>query len=149
MGKYEIGPHGPMYPQFKGKPREAIAYLKRVKKGDALSVFYHPEIGEIDLPWGEFNEATFSGYGLAKIIGKHGSEFEKLNLTIADALILAFAAGEVEKQVRKGTNRYLLKCGTIKAVVGLIDDVKLKKRYVLTLFDITISERRKRLSRNR
>ena len=35
--------------QFKGKWKEAIAYLTEQKKGIAVAALFHPQIGEIDL----------------------------------------------------------------------------------------------------
>ena len=61
------------YTQFKGKWKEAVAFLQEVKHGIAAGSLYHPKIGEIDLVWGNFKEdnRVSSGYGLSKIIAKH------------------------------------------------------------------------------
>lgn len=39
-------------PKYKGKPKEAIAYLMESKKGQVVGAMNHPEIGEIDFVYG-------------------------------------------------------------------------------------------------
>ena len=59
------GKFGNIYDQFRGKPKEALAFLKENKEGDLIGVFYHDEIGDIDLVWGDEKS------GLSHINSKH------------------------------------------------------------------------------
>ena len=43
------GTFGNIYNQFKGKAKEAVAFLSKVKEGEAVGALSHPEIGDIDL----------------------------------------------------------------------------------------------------
>lgn len=61
----EIGPHGPIYRQFRHDAAGAIRKLKAEKTGEAVAALYHPEIGDIDLIWGKSGKR---GYGLAHIL---------------------------------------------------------------------------------
>lgn len=71
---------GPSYPDFKGKPEEAIEHLLKEKKGHVPGAFYKEGLGDIDLPYGRGGK---KGFGLAHIIerrnedGKDGLEFVK------------------------------------------------------------------------
>lgn len=58
---------GNVYDQFKGKVKEAFDFLIKHKTGDLLGVFYRPELGDIDLVWGNKD----SKEGLEHIIEKH------------------------------------------------------------------------------
>lgn len=72
---------GPVFTQFKGKPKEAIAQLTKEKNGDATGALYHKDIGDIDLVWGKEGtpEKNYEdGYGLAKIVIKHPEVVDNL-----------------------------------------------------------------------
>ncbi len=64
------GKFGDVFASFRGKAKAALEYLSRLKSGQAKGVFYRPEIGEIDLVWGDAPTA-YSGKGLAHIDRKH------------------------------------------------------------------------------
>jgi phage-Barnase-EndoU-ColicinE5/D-RelE like nuclease1 len=68
------------YSQFKGKWKEAIAFLQEVEHGIAVAALYLPKIGEIDLVWGNYkeNNRISSGHGLSKIIAKHPEVIENM-----------------------------------------------------------------------
>ena len=74
----EEGAFGKIYRQFKGKAKEAFAFLTKMKGGDALGVFTRDGIGDIDLVWGDKNG------GLAHIISKHVGE-DKSFSSVEDA----------------------------------------------------------------
>ena len=70
------GVFGNIYDQFKGKVKEAFAFLRKHKSGDMLGVFHRDEIGDIDLVWGDKKG------GLLHIISKHvgkGKSFENVD----------------------------------------------------------------------
>ena len=74
----EEGAFGKIYRQFKGKAKEAFAFLTKMKSGDALGVFTREGIGDIDLVWGDKNG------GLAHIISKHVGESKSFS-SVEDA----------------------------------------------------------------
>ncbi len=47
-----VGPFGEIYNQFKGKAKEAIAFLKSKKDEIAIAALRHNDVGDIDLAWG-------------------------------------------------------------------------------------------------
>ena len=75
----EAGEFGPIFMGFKGNPVQAAQYLVKRKTGDAVGVFSNPEIGEIDLIWGDEKG------GLAHIIDKHIVRYDDFD-TLKDAM---------------------------------------------------------------
>jgi len=136
---------GNIYDQFKGKAREAIAFLMQKKEGEATGALYHKDIGEIDLVWG--NDKA----GLAHIIDKH---IEKHN----DFSSVEEAGNVIEDVVTNGAikedpqpNRVILEKDGYRVVVS--KDVfnnkgeKLgDKNWVVTAFDTTRMPNEKRVS---
>jgi hypothetical protein len=60
--------------------KAALAYLKEKQCGEAKAALWHPEIGYIDLIWGDYNpEKPNKGWGLKKIIEKHPEVVENLD----------------------------------------------------------------------
>jgi len=51
--KYKIGDFGEQYTEFRHKPKQAIKHLKKVKGGECIAALFRPEIGDIDIVWGE------------------------------------------------------------------------------------------------
>lgn len=64
------GKFGEIFATFRGRAKAAWQYLSSRKNGQARGVFYRPEIGEIDLIWGDA-PTPYSGKGLAHIDRKH------------------------------------------------------------------------------
>lgn len=135
--KYQIGPYGPIYPQFENDIEGAVKYLKRVKKGEAIRVFHHPEIGWIDLPWGEYrpdNKGKIGpgrglGFGLSKIIGKHGHEFRAIKSTVSKELFAALVYGKFTHVPGK-QDRYILQNNFVKVCINRKQGTP--KAYVIT-----------------
>ena len=75
----EAGEFGPIFMGFKGNPVQAAHFLVKRKTGDAVGVFSNPEIGEIDLIWGDEKG------GLAHIIDKHIVRYDDFD-TLRDAM---------------------------------------------------------------
>ena len=102
---------GKKYEQFKGKAAEAVAHLKKAKSGEAIGALNHPEIGPIDLIWGEEGNAKndyAGGYGLAKILAKH-PELENKLQDILDGMTVK----------TKGKNRIILESEDHKSAISL------------------------------
>ncbi|GKT28924.1 DarB-like antirestriction protein, partial [Aduncisulcus paluster] len=119
---------GPRVDEFSGKPKEAIAKLMDEKRGYVPEAFYHPEIGHIDLVWGNKN------YGLAHILHKHDPK-------ILGRLEAMLKKGEVNV-VKYGENAEV-RLGNNKAVVALQWRGE-SKSWLLTAFDM--NERKGRFS---
>ena len=109
---------GDMYDQFRGKTQEAIEFLKQKKGGEATGALSHPEIGDIDLVWG--NDKA----GLAKIIAKHPEMVEGLQDKINAMTIISTSE-----------NRIILESETEKAVVSKNVFGKNDKEWLLTAFE--------------
>jgi hypothetical protein len=115
----------PEYLQFRGKWKEAIAYLQIVQKGIAVAALYHPKIGEIDLVWGFYkNDKRGSGHGLVKIIAKHPEALENMQ-----PILLKMTVKYINKTVG-----YNLKGYGYKGNVRLIHNGE-QRRWLMTLFE--------------
>ncbi|HEF3565123.1 TPA: DUF3519 domain-containing protein, partial [Campylobacter upsaliensis] len=68
---------GENFAGYKGK--EAIEKLLEEQRGQVKGAFYKEGLGEIDLVWGEVKGGgkEAKGYGLSKIIEKHGEDFKE------------------------------------------------------------------------
>lgn len=67
--------YGEAFTQFKGKPKQAIEHLLKVRRGYVPGAFHRDDIGDIDLVWGNKH------YGLKHIEKqrhKKGQDFNKL-----------------------------------------------------------------------
>ncbi|WP_295442023.1 PLxRFG domain-containing protein [uncultured Thiodictyon sp.] len=67
----ETGPFGPIARQFHHDAQGAIAWLKERQTGEAVAALHHPDVGDIDLVWGEEGTARSDGSGLAKLVKWH------------------------------------------------------------------------------
>jgi len=91
------GAFGPVYNQFRGKAHEAEQFLSEIQAGIALGALNHPEVGAIDLPWGEVpNGRKQRGYGLAKILAKHPEVKGKLQTLLSGMAVKSKTARHVE-----------------------------------------------------
>lgn len=132
----EIGPFGPIYTQFEGRPKDAIDFLVKKRNGECKNVFYRKEIGKIDIVWGEIiDPEKHTGYGLAHIIDKHGNEILKLGLSISSFITMALKFGLVEDS-RQHAERHIIKSGTIRIVVAK-NYRGISKNWIVTSFSIS------------
>lgn len=75
--------YGEAFSQFKGKPKQAIEHLLKVRRGYVPGAFHRDGIGDIDLVWGNKH------YGLKHIEKqrhKKGQDFNKLMEEITDVI---------------------------------------------------------------
>jgi hypothetical protein len=121
-GPVDLGPRGPVYHAYRGKPAEAISFLQRAKKGTVPGAFYNPEVGEIDLPWGN-REA-----GLRHIIDKHVRGQKDLKLADLPEQMANM------KVLKRETDRVLLGSSTHRGVVRLDFNAE-TNRWLLTAFE--------------
>lgn len=117
------GAFGYIYDQFKGKAKEAIEFLKRMKSGEAVGALYHKEIGDIDLVWGNEGTGKGDGFGLSKLVKYHPEVLENLQEILDDMHI-----------VNRTDNRIQLESDTHQAAVRLTWD-NTQKKWLLTAFE--------------
>ena len=94
----EIGDFGPIFKQFKKKPKEAILFLKEQKKGECVDALYRDDIGYVDIVWGVGGK---NGYGLCHIIEEHEQEFIQLGFRLEDFIPMVFAFGIYSEKPRE------------------------------------------------
>jgi len=95
------GVFGNIYDQFKGKAKEAIAFLRKRKEGVAKGALHHRQVGDIDVVWGDENR------GLAHIDNKHTDVATRLQ-EVLDGMSV----------VSTSENRIVLDSPTHRAVVS-------------------------------
>ncbi|MBQ9203486.1 MAG: hypothetical protein IJ155_04500 [Prevotella sp.] len=95
------GVFGNIYDQFKGKAKEAIAFLRKRKEGVAKGALHHRQVGDIDIVWGDENR------GLAHIDNKHTDVASRLQ-EVLDGMSVVSAS----------ENRIVLDSPTHRAVVS-------------------------------
>lgn len=91
--------HGPRYEQFRGRSKEAIEYLLKVRRGEVPGAFHYRGVGDIDLPWGKEgdpNRGYRGGYGLAHIAAKHADVVDRLSDILEGSVILRRSPRYVE-----------------------------------------------------
>ena len=130
MEELQLGSFGPIYTQFEGKPKEAIKYLREMKKGECIKALYRDDIGYVDIVWGEGGE---TGYGLCHIIEQHEAELKQMGFEVEDFIPVVFAVGKYsesprENKIRLAGEKFML---IIKTKWNEID-----KRFVMTAFDL-------------
>ncbi|HZT29729.1 MAG TPA: hypothetical protein VFA33_07600 [Bryobacteraceae bacterium] len=118
----ETGPHGPIFRQFSAKPAEAIAHLLAARTGEVPRVWHHPELGWIDLIWGDERG------GLAHIVSKHAEGQKDLHLEDLADLIPRM------RVVKNDGRTARLESETHEAGVRLDYD-GVKKRWLVTAYE--------------
>ena len=118
QGTNKTGAFGTIYTQFKGKAKEAIAFLLEKKEGEAVGALHHKDIGDIDLVWG--NEKA----GLQKIAKKHPEVLGNLQEIIGGMRV-----------VSESPNRIKLESATHFAVVSKEFWGKERGKWLLTAYE--------------
>lgn len=129
----ETGPFGPIYTQFHHDAQGAIEYLREQQTGEATAALHHPEVGDIDLVWGEEGTAAKDyedGFDLAKITKKHHDVLGKLQAFVESLPVKS-----------RSSNRIVLSDGEGRAVVRLDWDGKAKKWLMTALKEEPTSDR--------
>jgi len=116
------GVFGPVFAQLRGKPRAAIALLLKLRTGEVPGALSHPEVGEIDLVWGEARQRG-AGYGLAKIERWHPEMLPRLPERLA-----------AMRKLRETENTVILGSPDDEAVVRL-NAFGTPKRWLLTAYE--------------
>lgn len=121
----ENGPFGPVFTEFKGDARGAVAKLMETKSGEAVGALHHPDIGDIDLVWGEAGDPAKDyqgGYGLAHIAAKHPEMLGDLQGLLSGMTV-----------AKRTANRVNLESADHRAAVRLTWDDQ-AKQWLLTAF---------------
>jgi len=131
----KAGDFGPIYNQFEGKPKDAIIYLKKMRKGECPGALYRPDIGKIDIVWGEVTDPVkHKGYGLAHIIDKHESEIKQLGFEVEDFIPIVVQFGEL-KEKKSDEKKITLESRMFRVVIQKQWNGK-KKTFLLSTFDL-------------
>lgn len=117
------GSFGNIYDQFKGKAKEAIAFLMNKKDGEAIAALHHNEVGDIDLVWGKEGTAKSDGFGLAKLVKFHPEVLDNLQGILDDMHV-----------TQRSENRVQLESDKYQAAIRLTWDNE-KKTWLLTMFE--------------
>ena len=103
-------PFGQAYPEFTGKPVQAIEHLLKVKSGYVPGAFHKEGLGQIDLVWGN------SSYGLQHIIERRNTQGVN-GIEFARKIPQIIQSGRVEDD--SNANSKLIISDTDKAVIKL------------------------------
>lgn len=112
----EVGEFGPVHRQFYHDAKAAIERLMADKTGEAVGALHHPDVGDIDLIWGD-------GKGLSTIVKEHPDVIENLQERISST-----------KVESRSENRVILHDEKTRAVVRLDYDSK-AKTWLMTAYD--------------
>lgn len=128
----QVGPHGPSFPEFTGKPQQAVAKLREVKSGFVPDAIQHPEIGGIGLVFGQPGEgARFrKGYGVSHIDAKRPGY-----LDAALERIPKMPVSDVAKFPDGRVNAIRLEDEVSRAVVSANWDGEAGPQWLLTAYD--------------
>ncbi|MCL2001612.1 MAG: hypothetical protein FWG74_09270, partial [Planctomycetes bacterium] len=67
----DVSEWGEAFPEFTGKPAEAIEHLMKEKRGYVPGAFHRDDLGPIDLPWGKEGK---NGFGVTHIIERRNEQ---------------------------------------------------------------------------
>lgn len=121
----------PIYSQFQGKPKMAIQYLMKMKKGECPKALYRKDIGYIDIVWGENDPKTNKGYGLKHIVEKHGESIKALGFNIEDFIPIVVQYGNFNPK-RSEPHKKVYESDTFRFVVAIDKN----RNWLLTAFDL-------------
>ncbi|MCF0218712.1 MAG: hypothetical protein HUK14_02935, partial [Muribaculaceae bacterium] len=131
------GVFGNIYDQFKGKLKEGIAFLAKMKGGYLRGVLHRDDIGDIDLPWGVAHN-DYNGKGLAHIIRKHIEKFGDF-ANVDEAAEIITDVVENGKLREEGENTVAIEKGNYRVVV--VRDCE--GNWILSAFDFATSKKDK------
>ena len=112
------GVFGNIYDQFKGKAKEAVAFLRNLKSGEAIGALHHKDVGEIAIVWDNAKA------GLQKIAKKHPEVLDNLQKVIDGMNV-----------VQESDNRIKLESDTHFAVVSRDWQGEKRSPWLLTAYE--------------
>ena len=135
MEELQQGMFGPIYTQFKGKPKEAIKFLRQQKKGECPASLHRDDIGDIDIVWGEVTDPVkHKGFGLSHIIDKHEAEINQLGFEVEDFVPIVVQFGELQEK-RSDKNKIMLESQMFRVIIQKKWNGK-EKTFLLSAFDL-------------
>ena len=120
----EVGQFGPVL-DIKAHSRDWASVadrLRAMEAGEAPGALDHPDLGDIDVFWGDYNAKTDRGAGLKKIYEKHPEVYDDLPNVVRSLEL-----------VQKTDNRAILKSDEYKAVIRF-DYSGEKKTWLLSAY---------------
>lgn len=81
---------------------DALTRMMVTESGGAARALWHPDIGEIDVPWGEAGTGESDGYGLAKLERFHPEVLRDLPEIVAGMDVVSQSANRVRLASRTG-----------------------------------------------
>lgn len=119
---------GEAFPQYSGKPAEAIEHLMREKSGYVPGAFERNDIGPIDLPYGKGGKG---GYGIAHIIERRNQQGFDGESFVRDLPKLV-SEGVLFKREEYPNKRFIAHEG--KEAIIRLDWNRQKKTWIATAF---------------
>jgi hypothetical protein len=116
-----MGPHGPIHYDLAQDYSAGLERLRTEKTGELPGAIQHPELGPIDVVWGD------ERYGLAKILSRHPEVANNLP-GIVESLPVRTYPHET------GNNRFVLENDRYRAVVAP-DFQSVPQRWLVTAFE--------------
>ena len=135
MEEIQQGAFGPIFTQFKGKPKEAIIFLRQQRKGECIASLYRDDIGDIDIVWGEVTDPIkHRGFGLSHIIDKHEKEIKQLGFEVEDFVPIVVQFGEL-KEKKSDDKKITLESEMFRVIIQKKWNGK-DKTFLLSAFDL-------------
>lgn len=110
---FTSGKFGERFQSTDGNWRDGVRFLRNTQSGEVAGILDHPEIGKIDVPWGEPGTGKSDGYGLSKLIMHHPEVVQDLPSTLAEMRL---------DPTRSTSQRAQLESADHKAAVKLLWD---------------------------
>ena len=137
MEELQQGAFGPIFTQFKGKPKEAIKFLREQQKGECIASLHRDDIGDIDIVWGEVTDPIkHRGFGLSHIIDKHEADINRLGFQIEDFIPIIVQYGNFNLK-KSDSQKMVFESRSFRFVVAIQKDNGNTKNWLLTAFDLT------------
>ena len=137
MEELQQGAFGPIYTQFKGKPKEAIKFLRQQQKGECIAALHRDDIGDIDIVWGEVTDTIkHRGFGLSHIIDKHEADINRLGFQIEDFIPIIVQYGNFNLK-KSDSQKMVFESRGFRFVVAIQKGNGNTKNWLLTAFDLT------------
>ncbi len=136
------------FTQFRHKPKAAIKYLKKVKRGECVAALYREGFGDIDIVWGENDPKTNKGYGLKHIIEKHGNEIKRLGFEVEDFIPIVVQFGNFNIK-KSEAHKKVFESNGFRFIVAIQQLENGKKKWLLSAFDLLKKPTQSGLKNNR
>lgn len=132
MEELQLGEFGPIFTQFRGKPKEAIKFLRQQEQGECIASLHRDDI---DIVWGEVTDPIkHKGFGLSHIIDKHEEEIKQLGFEVEDFVPIVVQFGEL-KEKKSDDKKITLESQMFRVIIQKKWNGK-DKTFLLSAFDL-------------